>query len=148
MADAIKSLVADQNIVSFKMQLQNLHADNQVRPTSGQTLAMRTLLRSLLGEIDFDRLCPGIKVGTIDEDVLQVFVPAENCAADIKFRHSDDFAVAAEYGLGQPIRKVNIFSADYFSIRGFSPCAASCIHQFAQCRDGRSAHILHEMLKW
>lgn len=113
MADAIKSLVADQNIVSFKMQLQNLmHADNQVRPTSGQTLAMRTMLRSLLGEIDFDRLCPGIKVGTIDQDVLQIFVPAENCTADIKFRHSDDFAVAAEYALGQPIRKVNILSAD------------------------------------
>lgn len=83
-----------------------------MRPTSSQKLAMRTMLRSLLGEIDFDRLCPGIKVGTIDKDVLQVFVPAENCAADIKFRHSDDFAVAAEYALGQPIRKVNVLPAD------------------------------------
>ena len=32
---------------------------------------MRTMLRSLLGEIDFDRLCPGLKVGTIDEDVCR-----------------------------------------------------------------------------
>jgi hypothetical protein len=111
MADAIKSFVAAQNIVSFKMQLQKTHPDDEARPTSGQTLAMRTMLGSLLGEIDFDRLCPGIKLGTIDEDVLQVFVPARNCAADIKFRHSDDFAVAAEYALGQPIRKVNVLSA-------------------------------------
>ena len=79
---------------------------------------MRTMLRSLLGEIDFDRLCPGMKVGTIDEDVLQVFVPAENCAAYIKFLHSDDFAIAAEYALGQPIRKVNVLSADQSSISG------------------------------
>ena len=113
MADAMKSFVAAQNIVNFKMRLQKeTHPDKEVRPTSGQKLAMRTMLRSLLGEIDFDRLCPGLKVGTIDEDVLQVFVPAENCAADIKFRHSDDFAVAAEYALGQPIRKVNVLSAD------------------------------------
>jgi hypothetical protein len=113
MADARKSFVGAQNIVNCKRRLQKeTHADNEVRPTSGQKLAMRTMLRRLLGEIDFDRLCPGIKVGTIDEDVLQVFVPAENCAADIKFRHSDDFAVAAEYALGQPIRKVNVLSAD------------------------------------
>lgn len=109
----MKSFVAAQNIVNFKRELQNeTHLDNEVRPTSGQTLAMRTMLRSLLGELDFDRLCPGIKVGPIDDDVLQVFVPATNCAADIKFRHSDDFAVAAEYALGQPIRKVNILSAN------------------------------------
>jgi hypothetical protein len=113
MPDAMKRFGAAQDIVNFKMKLQKeAHPNNEVRPTSRQKLAMRTMLRSLLGEIDFDRLCPGIKVGSIDEDVLQVFVPAENCAADIKFRHSDDFAVAAEYALGQPIRKVNVLSAD------------------------------------
>jgi hypothetical protein len=112
MADAMKSFVAAQNIVNFKVQLQGeTHLDNEVRPTSGR-IAMRTMLRSLLGEIHFERLCPGIKVGTIDEDVLEVFVPAENRAAEIKFRHSDDFAVAAEYALGRPIRKVNVLSAD------------------------------------
>jgi hypothetical protein len=111
MADAMKSFVAAENIVNFETQLQKeTHADNEMRPTSGQKLAMRTMLRSLLGEIDFDRLCRGIKVGTIDEDVLQVFVPVESCAADIKFRHSDDFAVAAEYALGQPIRKVKVLA--------------------------------------
>ena len=89
---------------------------HEVRPTSGQKLAMRTMLRSLLGEIDFDRLCPGMKVGTIDEDVLQVFVPTENYAAYVKFRHSDDFAIAAEYALRQPIRKVSVLSADQSSI--------------------------------
>ena len=49
-----------------------------VRPTRGQKLAMRTMLRSLLGEIDFNRLCLEIEVGTLDEDALQIFVPAEN----------------------------------------------------------------------
>ncbi len=121
MADAMKSFVAAQNIVNFKMQLQGeTPLDNEVRPTSGR-IAMRTMLRSLLGEIDFERLCPGIKVGTIDEDVLEVFVPAENRAAEIKFRHSDDFAVAAEYALGRPIRKVNVLSATSPQFRGLSP---------------------------
>ena len=83
-----------------------------VRPTKSQKLAMRTMLRSLLGEIDFNRLCLGIRVGTLDEGALQIFVPAENCAADIKLRHSDDFAVAAEYAIGRPIRTVNVLSAD------------------------------------
>jgi hypothetical protein len=75
-----------------------------VRPTKSQKLAM--------GEIDFNRLCLGIVVGTLDENVLQIFVPAENCAAYIKLHHSDDFAVAAEYAIGRPIRTVNIMSAD------------------------------------
>ena len=79
-----------------------------MRPTSGQKLAMTTMLRTLLGEVDFCRLCPG----TIDEDILQIFVPAENCAADIKLRHSDDLAVAAEYALGRPIRVVKVLLAD------------------------------------
>jgi hypothetical protein len=84
----------------------------EARPTSNQKLAMRRILRSLVGEIDFHRLCLGIEVGILKEDVLQIFVPAENCAADIKLHHSDDFAVAAEYALGQPIRTVNILLAD------------------------------------
>lgn len=37
-------------------------------------------------------------------------VPAENCAADIKLHQSDEIAVAAEYALGHPIRKVNVLS--------------------------------------
>jgi hypothetical protein len=35
------------------------------------------ILRSL--NIDLDTLCLGIKLGTFDEDVLQILVPAENC---------------------------------------------------------------------
>src|SRR5438034_9223922 len=87
---------------------------HKVRPTSDQQLTMRSMLRSLLGEIDFDRLCLGIRVGGIDEHILQVFVPAENCAAYIKRYHSDDFAVAAEYALGLPVRMVNIVAAEPF----------------------------------
>lgn len=82
-----------------------------VQATRSQKLAMSKMLRSLLGEIDFSRLCRGIKIGTLDEDALQIFVPAENRTAQIKL-HADDFAVAAEYAIGRPIRAVNIVSAD------------------------------------
>jgi hypothetical protein len=87
---------------------------HEVRPTSDQQRAMRAMLRSLLGKIDFDRLCLGIKVGGIDQHILQIFVPAENCAADIRRYHADDFAVAAEYALGLPVRMVNIGAAEPF----------------------------------
>ena len=83
---------------------------HELRPTSDQQLAMSAMLRNLLGEHDFERLCVGIKVGDINEDVLQILVPAENRAADIKLYHSDDFAVAAEYAIGRPIRTVNVLS--------------------------------------
>jgi hypothetical protein len=91
---------------------------HELRPTSDQQLAMSAMLRNLLGEHDFERLCVGIKVGDINEDVLQIFVPAENCAADIKLYHSDDFAVAAEYALGLPVRMVKIVAADLSSSFG------------------------------
>jgi hypothetical protein len=77
----------------------------------GVEVALRKMLRGLLGEIDFDRFCPGMKVGAIDEDVLQIFVPAGSFSADIMLRHSDDFAVAGEYALGRPLRKVDVLSA-------------------------------------
>jgi hypothetical protein len=83
-----------------------------VGPTRGQELALSTMLRSLLGGIDFDRLCPGMKVGTINGDILQIFVPAGNFSSDAMLRHSEDFAVAAEYVFGRPIRKVDVVSAD------------------------------------
>jgi hypothetical protein len=62
--------------------------------------------------MDFNRLCLGIEVSTLDEDALQIFVPAENCAADFKLHHSNDFAVAAEYAIGRPIRTVNVLWSD------------------------------------
>jgi len=40
-----------------------------------------------------------MKVGTLDGDILQIFVPAGNFPSDIMLRHSEDFAVAAEYVL-------------------------------------------------
>ena len=79
--------------------------------TSGVEAALKNILRGLLGEIDFDRLCSGMKLGTVDEDVLQIFVPAGCFSADIMLRHSDDFAVAGEYALGRPIRRVDVLSA-------------------------------------
>ena len=79
--------------------------------TSGVEAALKTILRGLLGEIDFDRLCPGMKLGSVDDDVLQIFVPAGNFPADVMLRHSDDLAVAGEYALGRPIRRVDVLSA-------------------------------------
>jgi hypothetical protein len=70
------------------------------------------MLRNPLSGIDFDRLCLGLKVGTLDGDILQIFVPAGNVPSDIMLRHSEDFAVAAEYVLGRPIRKVDVVSVD------------------------------------
>jgi hypothetical protein len=52
-----------------------------------------------------------MKVGTINEDVLHVFVPAGNFTTDIMLRYSEEFAVAAEYVFGQPIRKVDVLTA-------------------------------------
>ncbi len=86
-------------------------ASLRVRPTDRQKHAMRTMLRSLLGEADFNGLCLGMEVGALDGDALQILVPAERCAADIKLHHSDEFAVAAEYALGRPIRTVNVFAS-------------------------------------
>jgi hypothetical protein len=84
-----------------------------VRPTGRQKLAMRTMLRSLLGEIDFSKLCLGIKVGNLNENALQIFVPTETCAAYIRLHHCEDIAVAAEYAMRRPVRTVNVMSADW-----------------------------------
>jgi hypothetical protein len=53
-----------------------------------------------------------MKVGTLDGDILQIFIPPGNFPSDIVLRHSEDFAVAAEYVLGRPIRKVDVLTAD------------------------------------
>jgi hypothetical protein len=55
------------------------------------------------GALELFLNCLGIEVGT-HEDALQIFVPS--CAADIRLHHSDDFAVAAEYAIGRPIRTI------------------------------------------
>jgi hypothetical protein len=83
---------------------------HETRPTRGQWLAMEKMLTGLLGVNEFGRLCHGIRVGAVGEDIF--FAPTEICAADIKLSHLDDFAVAAEYAFGRPIRIVNILPAD------------------------------------
>jgi hypothetical protein len=109
---ASKPIIAPFYSLGGEAEMTPIPSVYEVRPTSDQKLAIRKMLRGLLGEFDFNRICLGIEIATLDEDVLQIFVPAENCAADIKLRHSDDFAVAAEYALGQPIRTVSVLSAD------------------------------------
>jgi hypothetical protein len=84
---------------------------HDARLANGAEVALKNMLRGLLGEIDFDRLCPGMKVGGIDHDVLQVVVPAKSFSADLMLRHADDLAVAGEYALGRPIRKVDVLAA-------------------------------------
>jgi len=48
----------------------------QSSPHGGEYLVK--VLGAAILKIDFDRLCLGIKLGTFDEDVLQILVPAEN----------------------------------------------------------------------
>jgi len=85
---------------------------HETRPTRGQWLALEKMLTGLLGANEFGRLCHGIRVGAVGEDILRIFAPTEICAADIRLSHLDDFAVAAEYAFGRPIRIVNILPAD------------------------------------
>jgi hypothetical protein len=89
---------------------------HETQPTRGQRLAMEMMLADLLGANEFGRLCHGIGVGAVDEDILRIFAPTEICAADIELGHLDDFAVAAEYAFGRPIRIVNILPADSDSV--------------------------------
>jgi hypothetical protein len=89
---------------------------HEARPTRGQWLAMERMLTGLLGANEFARLCHGMRVGAVGEDILRIFAPTETCAADIQLGHLDDFAVAAEYAFGRPIRIVNILPADSDSV--------------------------------
>jgi hypothetical protein len=85
-----------------------------MRPTREQQLGIEAILNNLLGAWKYDRLCLGMTVSEMDEDVLYVFVATESCAAEIEADHSDDFAVAAEYILKRPVRCVN-FVPSHFS---------------------------------
>ena len=102
---------------------------------------MRTILRSLLGETDFEKFCFGIKVGIIDKDILQLVVPVGIYAADIKLHHSDDFAVAAEYALARPIREVKVLSANFQC----NSCNADAVKLCAEARLAGSCAILPEV---
>ncbi|MDB5565732.1 MAG: hypothetical protein JWP84_2298, partial [Tardiphaga sp.] len=84
-----------------------------MRPTDDQQLAIEAMLNNLLGAREYDRLCLGMKVGGMDEDVLYVFVSNESCAAEIEADHSDDFAVAAQHVLNRPVRCVNVVPLDF-----------------------------------
>jgi len=54
-------------------------------------------------------------VERIDDGVLYVFVPNEDCAAKIEANYSDDLAAAAEQVFSQPIRIVNVLPMDFSS---------------------------------
>jgi hypothetical protein len=84
-----------------------------MRPTSTQQLAIEAMLNCLLGARLYDRLCLGMKVGGMAEDILYVFVSNEACAAEIETSHADDFALAAEHVLNKPVRCVNVIPHDF-----------------------------------
>ena len=69
-------------------------------------LAIRAILNALIGPGEFDRLCLGMRVECVEDGILYVFVPNEDCAAKIEANYSDDLAVAAEQVFSQPIRIV------------------------------------------
>lgn len=85
-----------------------------MRPTREQQLGIEAMLNNLLGPWEYDRLCLGMKVAEMNEDILCVFVSNERCAAEIEADHSDDFAAAAEYILKRPVRRVN-FVPNHFA---------------------------------
>ena len=80
---------------------------HQKRTTCKQRVAMKAILRGLLGTDEFEKLCLGLKVGDVEDNVLQIFAPTTESATDIKL-HLEEFAVAAEYGFMLPIRMVNV----------------------------------------
>lgn len=86
-----------------------------MHPTRNQQLAIRVMLNTLIGSAEFDRLCLGMRVERIDDGILYVFAPNEDCAAKIEANYSDDLAAAAEQVFGQPIRIVNVLPIDFTS---------------------------------
>jgi hypothetical protein len=89
------------------------HQEANVYPTQNQQLAIRAMLNTLIGPGEFDRLCFGLRVGRIDDGILYVFVPTEDCAVKIEANYSDDLAVAAEQVFSQPTRIVNVLPTDF-----------------------------------
>jgi hypothetical protein len=73
--------------------------------------AMKAMLKGLLGADEFEKLCVGLRVGDVEDNVLQIFAPTPESAADIKL-YLEEFAVAAEYGFMLPVRMVNVMPAD------------------------------------
>ena len=86
-----------------------------MRPTGNQQFAIRTILNTLIGPGEFDRLCLGMQVEWFEDGILYVFVSNEDCAAEIETNHSDDLAAAAEQVFSQPIRIVNVLPMDFSS---------------------------------
>jgi hypothetical protein len=84
-----------------------------MRPTFNQQLAVEAILNNLLGPKEYDRLCLGMTVASVDQEVLRIFVPNEHCAAEIENNYSDDFAIAAEQVFRLPIRFVNVLPRDF-----------------------------------
>jgi hypothetical protein len=95
--------------ISLPPQEANMH------PTRNQQLAIRAMLNTLIGPSEFERLCLGMRVERIDDGVLYVFVPNEDCAAKIEANYSDDLAAAAEQVFSQPIRSVSVLPMDFSS---------------------------------
>jgi hypothetical protein len=52
-------------------------------------------------------------------------------------RHSDDFAVAAEYAIGRPIPTVNFLSPDWFFSFSLSSCNVSGVGHSRHFRPAR-----------
>jgi hypothetical protein len=86
-----------------------------MRPTGNQQFAIRTILNTLIGPREFDRLCLGMQVECVEDGILYVLVSNEDCAAEIETHHSDDLAAAAEQVFSQPIRMVNVLPMDFSS---------------------------------
>jgi hypothetical protein len=90
-------------------------SEANMHPTRNQQLAIRAMLNALIGPCEFDRLCLGMRVERIDDGILYVRVPNEDCTAKIEAKYSDDLAAAAEQVFSQPVRIVNVSPMDFSS---------------------------------
>jgi hypothetical protein len=53
-----------------------------------------------------------MRVECVEDGILYVFVPNEDCAAKIEANYSDDLAIAADQVFSRPIRIVNVLPMD------------------------------------
>jgi hypothetical protein len=74
-------------------------------------VAMKAMLKCLLGTDEFEKLYLGMKVNGVEDNVLQIFASTTESATEIRL-HSEEFAVAAEYDFLLPIRMVNVLQGD------------------------------------
>ena len=107
---------ADLPVVELRMSAHDRRRVRRlVEAPDGAVLALELATGTILhpGQLLHHNTEAAYVVSAADEDVLYVFVSNEACAAEIEAIHTDDFALAAEHVLNQPVRCVNVIPYDF-----------------------------------